>query len=156
MENASKALLIAGGILLAILTLSLVIYMTTVTSSMADAQDAKTKSEQIAAFNREYDSYNKRKMYGTDVITVVNKAINHNKKIGLTEVDPYYVQIVIETTEDFKTTGQVVDTSKPKDNKEDMTEDEIKNITGKTEIKTTLLKGIHNLGDWKKRRALYG
>ena len=53
MENAAKALMIAGGILLAILTITLLVYMMTAASSMAEAQDAKTLSEQIAAFNRE-------------------------------------------------------------------------------------------------------
>lgn len=80
MENASKALLIAAGILLALIILSLLIYMTNTTSRMAKAQDEKTEAEQLAAFNREYEAYNKTKMYGTDVITVYNKAKNNNEK----------------------------------------------------------------------------
>ena len=51
MENAAKALLIAGGILLALMTLSLVVYMSTATTRMAEAQDEKKAAEELAAFN---------------------------------------------------------------------------------------------------------
>ena len=78
MENASKALIIAGGILLAILTLSLVVYMMTAVTSMADAQDAEALARQKTEFNKGYEAYNKRMMYGTDVITVMNKAEINN------------------------------------------------------------------------------
>ena len=80
MENASKALMIAGGILLAILTLSLVVYMMTAVTSMADAQDAEALARQKTEFNKGYEAYNKRMMYGTDVITVMNKAVDNNAK----------------------------------------------------------------------------
>ena len=81
MENAAKALVIAGGILLAIMTLSLLVYMVGSTSRLAQAQDSKKAAEQLAAFNNEYEAYNKRVMYGTEVISVMNKAIVHNEKM---------------------------------------------------------------------------
>lgn len=80
MENAAKALLIAGGILLALMTLSLIVYVSTSTTRMAEAQDAKKAAEELAAFNASYEAYNKRLMYGTDVISVWNKANNYNEK----------------------------------------------------------------------------
>lgn len=107
MENASKALLIAGGILLAILTLSLVIYMTTVTSSMADAQDARTLANQINTFNKEYEAYNKRKMYGTDVITVINKAIDYNGGLDADETD-HFIDMIFTINDSFTTTKKTV------------------------------------------------
>lgn len=112
MENAAKALMIAGGILLAILTITLLVYMMNAASSMAEAQDAKTLSEQIAAFNREYDSYNKRIMYGTDVITVINKAINHNQSIAAQVDDPYYINIKVMPIEKFETIVEKIDNTK--------------------------------------------
>ena len=36
-------------------------------------------------------------MYGTDIITVVNKAIDHNKTISAQVTDPYYINIVIQS-----------------------------------------------------------
>ena len=116
MENASKALIIAGGVLLALMVLSLVVYMSTATSRFAESQDQKRLTEEIKAFNDGYTSYNKKRMYGTDIITVVNKAIEHNKKIGEIKEDPYYINIIITTKEDFKTTGleTIYDTKKKK------------------------------------------
>ena len=112
MENASKALMIAGGILLAILTLSLVVYMMTAVTTMAEAQDAKALAEQITAFNKEYESYNKRIMYGTDVITVINKAINHNQSIAAQVDDPYYINIKLFPIEKFETVVEKIDNTK--------------------------------------------
>lgn len=150
MENASKALIIAGGVLLALMVLSLVVYMSTATSRFAESQDQKRLTEEIKAFNDGYTAYNKKRMYGTDVITIINKAIEHNKTIESIETDPYYINIVIETIEDFKTTGvkNKYDTKKKKIvDEEDMTTDEIIDI-GKLSgpITTELGKGTYELG----------
>lgn len=107
MENASKALIIAGGMLLAIMTLSLLLYMASSTTRIAQAQDEKTASEQIAAFNSEYEAYNKRVMYGTDLISVANKAIDYNKKLDASHEDED-IQIIIETIQKFETTEQTI------------------------------------------------
>ncbi len=80
MENASKALLIAGGVLIAIIIISMFIMMYNRMASIQKAQEEQTKMEQLAAFNAEYEAYNKKVMYGTDVITVINKAIENNNR----------------------------------------------------------------------------
>ena len=80
MENASKALLIAAGILIAIIIIAIFINMYGKISSIQETQDEKTKMEQLAEFNAEYESYNKTLMYGTDVVTLVNKANENNRK----------------------------------------------------------------------------
>ena len=86
MENASKALLIASGILFAMLVLTMMVYMSGRITEMGEAQESKKAAEQLAAYNAEYEAYNKKLMYGTDVITVINKA----KEDGITiEVEGY-------------------------------------------------------------------
>lgn len=85
MENASKALLMAGGILLAILIISAFVFMFSSAKNFSASQDAKTLEDQIKAFNSEYEAYNKTVMYGTDVITVINKSMDYNHKIGENE-----------------------------------------------------------------------
>lgn len=107
MENASKALVIAGGILLAIMTLSLLVYMTGSTSRMAQAQDEKKAAEQLVAFNNQYEAYNKRVMYGTDLITLVNKAINYNKNLDPNDSNKD-IQIKITTIQKFETTEKTI------------------------------------------------
>lgn len=80
MENASKALIIAGGILLAMMILSLVVYVSLSMSDIAESEDRRTLAEQTTEFNKSYLSYNKSRVYGTDVITVYNKAEDNNIK----------------------------------------------------------------------------
>ena len=105
MENASKALMIAGGVLLAILTLSIAVFVMNAVTSMEEAQTSRALAKQIDAFNKEYNAYNKRRMYGTDVITVINKAENNNAKgENLVEVEVLDEnnQIMIVNKEEFK------------------------------------------------------
>lgn len=86
MENASKALLIAGGILIAILVLAVVVTVSTSTSKLAQSQDEKKLAEQTAEFNRSFEAYDKKVMYGTDIISVVNKANDYNEKVGSNDI----------------------------------------------------------------------
>lgn len=79
MENAAKALLIAGGILIAIIILSMFVMMYNKMINIQNAQEEKTQLEQIAAFNAEYEAYNKKMMYGADVLTLKNKVEEHNR-----------------------------------------------------------------------------
>ncbi|MBO4815768.1 MAG: hypothetical protein J5507_02295 [Clostridia bacterium] len=103
MENAAKALLIAGGILIAIMTLSLVVYAATATKRIEQAQYEKLEAEKLAKFNMEFEAYNKRRLYGLDVITVINKAIEHNTKMEASDINnPYYINIIFKTREDLK------------------------------------------------------
>lgn len=78
MENAAQALLIAGGILLAILTVTLLVYMFNNAAIIGNANEKKEELERIAAWNAEWEAYNKIYLYGTDVLTVLNKAEQNN------------------------------------------------------------------------------
>lgn len=98
MENASRALTIAGGVLIALLILASLLYMVQSTSQYTEEQEKQKEREQITAFNREYESYDKTLMRGTDVVTVINMANNHNKNnIDSPELKIYtYVTLTIE------------------------------------------------------------
>lgn len=80
MENASKALLIAGGVLMALIIITMIILMFSRLSNIQNEQEEQTKIEQLAAFNAEFEAYNKKVMYGVDVITLINKVAENNKK----------------------------------------------------------------------------
>ena len=80
MENASKALEIAAGVLLAVLIMSLVAYFFTSISEWPQQQDDEKEAEQTAKFNLEYEVYDKKGMYGADVISCLTKAENNNEK----------------------------------------------------------------------------
>lgn len=107
MENASKALLIAGGVLLAMMIISVMLYMSTKITEMGEAQNNRKAAEQLAAFNAEYEAYNKKLLYGTDVISVINKAIEHNGGITASETDKF-INIKIKVIEDFSGVTVVV------------------------------------------------
>ena len=102
MENASKALLIAGGILLTMLVVSLLVLMKGNLNKIANAEDDKKAAEQLTAFNASYEAYNKKLLNGTDIITIVNKAIENN--LNVDDTHPWFVNVKIYTEETFVTT----------------------------------------------------
>ncbi len=78
MENATKALMIGAGMLIAVLTMGLlVMVMNAVSQNFKTEFDIET-SEQIRVFNKDYESYNKKLLRGTDIISLCNKAISNN------------------------------------------------------------------------------
>lgn len=80
MDNASKALYIAGSLLIAVLVISLLVYSFDKFGVVEEQKDEIAYQESITSFNREYEAYNKRIMYGVDVISCINKAISNNEK----------------------------------------------------------------------------
>lgn len=80
MENASKALMIAGGILVALIIITMFLMMFNNLSNIKKEQEEAVKVEQVEAFNAEFEAYNKKVMYGVDVITLINKVAENNKK----------------------------------------------------------------------------
>lgn len=104
MENASKALLIAGGILLALLTLSLITVLISNINSFQTAKDETEALKQLAKFNTQYEVFNKEKLHGTEVITAVNKVANNNFKVQDDSGNPWFIDVEIITNgETFKT-----------------------------------------------------
>ena len=80
MENATRALTMAAGVLIALMVIGLIYTLVGQLSETSRQEDLILKAEQTAEFNREYEAYDKKLMRGTDVITVINKAISNNEK----------------------------------------------------------------------------
>lgn len=95
MENAAKALTIAGGVLIAIIVVATLWYSFQQWGILPQAKADSEKISQEVEFNKEFESYNKQNLYGTDVITVINKAIANNEKYGIEgdTDDPYFVDV---------------------------------------------------------------
>ena len=104
MENASKALLIAGAVLIALIIIIIGAYILNNYKSMEmGIQDVK-KAEQVKAFNAQYEAYNKKVMRGIDIITLINKAIDYNERNG-NDPDPknrIEIEFTRDTTVDIK------------------------------------------------------
>ena len=60
--------------------ISLISYFLTSIGSWPEQENAQKMIEQTAKFNLEYEVYDKKGMYGTDVISCMSKAINNNEK----------------------------------------------------------------------------
>ena len=80
MENATKALEMAAGVMLGVMLMALVAYFFTTISSWPQNEEDIMSADQLAKFNREYEVYQKSKMYGVDVISCLNKVISNNEK----------------------------------------------------------------------------
>ena len=80
MENASKALLMAAGVLIGILILSLAVYLFVSFGSTSAELHNQNEAQQIAQFNSQFTSYEgKEGLTIYDVITVANLATESNK-----------------------------------------------------------------------------
>ena len=91
MDNASRAITIAGGILIAILLISLVMYFAT---SYRDFFSGVANSKQTMAtleFNRFYTEsmYNGGKLFGYDALNIINRA----KEVNNDPNSPIYIGI---------------------------------------------------------------
>lgn len=76
MENASKALLMAGGILIAILIIAVLVRSFTTVSMFQKAKLTEEEQAQLVAFNEQYTKYLGQYVYGTEVRTLMNKYEN--------------------------------------------------------------------------------
>lgn len=93
MENASKALLIAGGVLIAILIVSVLVVTLNIVNFNQRTREKALATEQLAEFNQKYEAYNKKALRGTDIITLKNMAKSEGNAVtvkvtnGTEEID---------------------------------------------------------------------
>lgn len=78
MDNMTGAIKMAGGILIAILLASLVMWMYDRMKVYPELQAQQKKEEEITEFNNQFKAYEKSQMYGTDVISCLNLAFEFN------------------------------------------------------------------------------
>lgn len=103
MENASKALLIASGILISLIIITMMIYgYKQVSNYYATKEDAK-ESEQLAAFNKQYIGYNRNNVRGSELLSLINKIIDYNApKINDVNDEKIEISIIIPNNDKAK------------------------------------------------------
>ena len=94
MENATKALLMAAGILIAIIILSLAIVVYGRISGFYQTKQNNISQEQLAAFNTEYSVYDRDDVTGFELVSLINKAIDFNQN----KLDEGYTEMQITVT----------------------------------------------------------
>ena len=78
MENASKALIIAGGVLIAIIIIGFLVLATGNIQTIVSTEETNKEVEQLKQFNMQYESYKRMSMRGSDVASVINKIRSNN------------------------------------------------------------------------------
>ncbi len=85
MENASKALLMAGSILIGIMLITLFVYMYSNTISMQTAYETELETNRINKINTSFMVYNGRKdITAQEIVTVYNLAQEYKNTDGIT------------------------------------------------------------------------
>ena len=79
MENVTKALLIAGGVLFAVLILTLLVIFYNQISSYYTEQNNAKMNEQVVEFNNKFENYNGQTVRGNELISVMNKVVDYNR-----------------------------------------------------------------------------
>lgn len=88
MENASKALLMAAGILIGLLILALMVTLFASTKSLSDTYEGTKKSEAIQQFNVNFTRYLGQDLTIHQVVTMCNFAKKDSNKILEVTVSP--------------------------------------------------------------------
>ena len=83
MENATKALLIAGGVLIAIIILTILVKTYGNIGAFQRQQMSQEEAEQIEEFNKDYTKYDGQYVYGTEIITIINKVYSSTYKVNV-------------------------------------------------------------------------
>ena len=94
MENAAKALLMAGGVLIGILILTLAAYLYASFGGTSQVIQDRMDSNELEQFNNKFISYQSKECTIYDVLTVVNMANEFNDKNELSPSDTdYYIEV---------------------------------------------------------------
>lgn len=79
MENASKALIIAGGILIAIFIISLGVYLMNSTSILSSSYSEKLSQDELNKFNNKFLIYAKD-LTPQQMVSIINLIAENNKQ----------------------------------------------------------------------------
>ena len=103
MENASKALLMAGGVLIALLILGSLVMLFTNLQDYQNSQDVSAKQSQIAKFNNQFEPYNKSDLTLMELKSLYNKILSNNTKYPEYEITQNIVVVYPNIIADFNT-----------------------------------------------------
>ena len=88
MENAAKALLISGGILIAMLIISIAVFLFSNYSDIGNSYDKKTQAIEIQKFNTKFTAFEGRKdITIQEIVSLINFVEQYQNETGIeTEV----------------------------------------------------------------------
>ncbi len=80
MENASKALIIAGSVLIAIIIIGALILMFNSLSNYQDTKVQNTREAQVLEFNNQYETYIRKDVRGSDLYSLLSRVVDYNRR----------------------------------------------------------------------------
>ena len=102
MENASKALLMAGGILITLLILGALILLANNMADYQNKQDVSTKESQIAEYNNQFEPYNDEDVSLMELKSVYNKIQSNNSRNPEYRIETNIEEVYPDIIKDFK------------------------------------------------------
>ena len=78
MENASKALIIAGSVLLSMLVIGTLVFMFNTLRDLQQTEADASTVEKLAEYNRQIELYNKSGLYGSEILSLANLIEDYN------------------------------------------------------------------------------
>nr|DAE92257.1 MAG TPA: NICKEL AND COBALT RESISTANCE PROTEIN BINDING PROTEIN, SENSOR PROTEIN [Siphoviridae sp. ctES717] len=81
MENASRALVIAGGVLLSLIIIGVVMFAYRGITSLQKEKDISLSNEQVSKINEQIEKYTKKSViYGSEVLSICNAIEDYSRK----------------------------------------------------------------------------
>ncbi len=78
MENATKALLIAAGMLIALIILSSLLLLFNMVSDFYQNSSNMTEEQQRIEFNKQFENYENKEIRGNELLSIMNKIDDYN------------------------------------------------------------------------------
>ena len=80
MENASKALIMAGSVLIALMIIGALVLMFGNLTSYQKTDTSSTRTAQITEFNNQFETYNRDDVRGSELYSLLNRVIDYNRR----------------------------------------------------------------------------
>ena len=96
-ENSTNALMIAAGVLISVMIISLAVYLFKSSADFAETYYADINSKTVQAFNNKFEIYNTDNVTIQDIITLANFARDTNISNGVEndKKNSIYIQVIL-------------------------------------------------------------
>ena len=112
MENASKAIIMAGGILIGVIILSVLVLVFRPMGDIYTEEGVSLSIEQLEKYNRQFNTFD-RSLYGSEILSLKNLLEDYNYRV-LQDADPKYIaenEITVIIRLDKYTAEELLDSS---------------------------------------------
>lgn len=100
MENATKALIVAGEVLISLLIISLAIFLFSYYSGLSEESEERRQEQQLVQYNLKFEKYVDKTLAMQDVVTIANLARDYNNNKFSDEITVYFKGVDVTDKED--------------------------------------------------------